>query len=381
MKIMLIDDEPLALVHLRQLLLSISSGVEIAASCTDVHEALAAAPTLRPDLIFIDIMMPEINGLDAAERLQGILPDTQIVFVTAHDDFAIRAFELNAIDYVLKPPEAERLRNTLARIRLPAASAAPEAAAEAAPSAPEPESRQHSHRPVIRCFRRLQLGESVLPWRTNKSRELFAYLLHRRKEIVRKDALIEIMWPEFDFKKAFTYLYTSTYNVRKMLYSLELDVTLESTETGYFLDLRELEVDVDQWERALQSAPPLSVDTVEEHIQIFYMYQGDYLGEYDYLWAESERERLRTLWYQHALKLSSVLGSTNLLEPSINVNQRILEFFPYCEEAYWQLMKISESIGDLAAVHRAYKQLSEVLQIELGTQPSEAIRAWYYERC
>jgi len=362
LRTMLIDDEPLALVHLRRQLTTIG-GPDIVAACTDVHEALAIAADLKPDVVFIDIMMPEINGLEAAERLLDQLPDLQVVFVTAHDDFAVRAFELNAIDYVLKPAETGRLRKTLERIarRLPAPADPP--------AAPAP--------PMIRCFQRLQIGDVAPTWRTAKARELFAFFVHRRNQIVRKDYLVEALWPDYESKKGYTMLYTTIYHVRKTLSGLSAEIALDSSDSGYTLDLKGAPLDVELWERAMEGASPLSHETLAEHMELFRLYRGDYLAEYDFLWAESERERLRILWYQHALKLSAFLGTTDRYEQAVDVNSRILAWFPYSEEAYWQMMKLYDALGDRAAVKRYYEQLSEMMRSEFGTAPNDEVREWY----
>jgi len=359
---MLVDDEPLALVHLRRQLTAVG-GADIVAACTNVHEALSTAAALKPDAVFIDIMMPEINGLEAAERLLDLLPNVQVVFVTAHDDFAVQAFELNAIDYVLKPAEAGRLRKTLERIarRLPAPSVPPAA----------------STPPMIRCFQRLQVGDVSPTWRTAKARELFAFFVHRRNQIVRKDYLVEALWPGYEFKKGYTMLYTTIYHVRKTMSAISAEIALDSTDSGYTLDLKGAPLDVELWERALEQAPPMSHESLGEHMELSRLYRGDYLAEYDFLWAEAERERLRILWYQHALKLSAFLGTTDRYEQAVDVNSRILAWFPYSEEAYWQLMKLYDALGDRSAVKRYYEQLSEMLQSEFGTPPSGEIRTWF----
>src|SRR5690625_851803 len=70
----------------------------------------------KPDIIFLDIQMPGISGINLAEEIQCSLPETNIVFVTAYDEYAVRAFELSAIDYLLKPVRSNRLKDTIQRI-------------------------------------------------------------------------------------------------------------------------------------------------------------------------------------------------------------------------------------------------------------------------
>jgi two-component system LytT family response regulator len=113
MKTVLIDDEHLARKELRHLLTA-HPDIEIVGEAANVTEALRLIPTLRPKLVFLDIEMPVRNGFDLLAALPG--PHPHIIFVTAYDVFAVRAFEVNALDYLLKPVEPERLAQALARI-------------------------------------------------------------------------------------------------------------------------------------------------------------------------------------------------------------------------------------------------------------------------
>ncbi|AQQ67070.1 DNA-binding response regulator [Microbulbifer agarilyticus] len=115
LKAVLVDDEPLALQLLQSLLGDIPE-IEVIATCRNGREALNAVATHLPDLLFLDIQMPGMNGFDVIGRLQGdIIP--QVVFATAYDHYAVEAFDVNAVDYVLKPMEPERLALAVDRAR------------------------------------------------------------------------------------------------------------------------------------------------------------------------------------------------------------------------------------------------------------------------
>jgi two-component system, LytTR family, response regulator len=112
---LIVDDEPLARSRIRNLL-SKESDVELAGECENGFEAIEAIDQMEPDLVFLDVQMPGVNGFGVLERIGvGRMPLT--VFVTAYDEFALRAFEAHALDYLLKPFEADRLRQALGRAR------------------------------------------------------------------------------------------------------------------------------------------------------------------------------------------------------------------------------------------------------------------------
>jgi two-component system LytT family response regulator len=116
---LLVDDERLARAELRRLL-AVHPHIEIVGEATHAQEALAALEQLRPDLAFLDIQMPGMSGLQLAEHIED---RCQFVFCTAFDSFAIDAFGLNALDYLVKPVEPERLARTIARVRPPESQA------------------------------------------------------------------------------------------------------------------------------------------------------------------------------------------------------------------------------------------------------------------
>jgi two-component system LytT family response regulator len=109
----IVDDEDLARQMLREFL-SGHQEIEIAAECANGFEAVKAVTELKPDLIFLDIQMPKLDGF---EVLELIGTDRAVVFVTAYDEYAIRAFDIHAVDYLLKPFGAERFEIALQRAR------------------------------------------------------------------------------------------------------------------------------------------------------------------------------------------------------------------------------------------------------------------------
>lgn len=115
LKVLIVDDEPLARENLR-ILLQDESDIEIVGECANAIEAIGAVNRLHPDVIFLDIQMPRISGLE----MVGMLDESRrpwIVFLTAFDEYAVKAFEEQAFDYLLKPIEVPRLHKTLARLR------------------------------------------------------------------------------------------------------------------------------------------------------------------------------------------------------------------------------------------------------------------------
>ena len=115
MRVIIVDDEPLARDRLRSLL-SKENDIQIVAECGDGREAVSAVQRESPDVLFLDIQMPELDGFGVLAQLRsGRMP--LVVFVTAFDEFAVKAFEFHAFDYLLKPFDKDRLKSAVSRIR------------------------------------------------------------------------------------------------------------------------------------------------------------------------------------------------------------------------------------------------------------------------
>lgn len=114
--VMLVDDEKHALDELEYILQTFS-GVKVVAKYEEADVALEAIKKEAVDLIFLDIDMPRLSGIDLAKQVKRYCPDTAIVFATAYDDHAIKAFELDAIDYILKPYDDKRIKAAVEKVK------------------------------------------------------------------------------------------------------------------------------------------------------------------------------------------------------------------------------------------------------------------------
>ena len=112
MKAIIIDDERLARQELKNLL-SVHKEIEVVAECSNAEEAKEKIAAISPDVIFLDIQMPGKTGLELLEEISAL---PEVVFVTAYDEYAIRAFEVNALDYLLKPVSPQRLSETVKKL-------------------------------------------------------------------------------------------------------------------------------------------------------------------------------------------------------------------------------------------------------------------------
>ena len=139
---LVVDDEPVARARVLSLLRA-EADVEVVGECETGSQVLGAIEERSPDLVFLDIQMPEIDGMELARSFHGGKP--AVVFVTAYDEYALRAFDVHAVDYLLKPFSAERFRSALTHVRhqlsqrQAAAGPGPDPPTGRRPAAPRPE--------------------------------------------------------------------------------------------------------------------------------------------------------------------------------------------------------------------------------------------------
>ncbi|SDM81834.1 response regulator [Sediminibacillus halophilus] len=367
MKVILIDDESLALDFLEFQINKIENADVIGKYNyfdAEKHTDLLA----EVDVIFLDIEMPEINGLELAEKLLEINANISIVFVTAFNHYAVQAFELNALDYVLKPVQFERLKKTLERV--------------------ERKVNNQKHPSFVKDdVLRINVSRELtfelnggttefISWRTAKSQELFLYLLHHENKTVRKSEIVELIWTEFGPEKAYSQLYTAIYHIRKTLKKFNDHFIIKNVGEGYNLSTQKVSIDLAEWEHKMKTAPKITTETIDYFEKNMKLYKGGYLQEYHYLWAEAECYRLEQVWLKIAFRLASYYVKQKDVEKAETWYKKICLLRPEDEDAHFSLMKLYDSSGMAFLVDRQYHELEEALKA-FDLQISTNVKTWF----
>lgn len=365
LRTILIDDEKLAMEYLARELASFEE-INIVGKYTNPYRALVEVIDEPPEIIFLDIEIPEINGLDLAKRIQEKLPAVHIVFITSYDEYAVQAFEMGTLDYILKPVNAERLKKTMNRILV--------------------NEKGNMTCPMVCCFQELRFmydGDDSrlidVNWRTSKAKELFSYLIHHRKKPIRKDIIIEDLWADLPIKDKFSLLYTSIYHVRATLKKIGFPIQINSVDGGYRMDMNGVLVDVDEWERTLKEVTHHLPHVAQKYNKIMELYVGDYFEIDHYFWADHERNRLRILLFTYMEKIGDYYFVNNEYTKGVLHLLQFQQAFPYEEKIYFKLIQIYDALGDVRSVHWQYKMLTSMLDKEYGVAPNPTIVKWYNE--
>lgn len=232
MKILIVDDEPLARSRLRDLLDDIGNH-QIVGEAGNGREALAQVEQLRPDLVLLDIRMPELNGLEVALHLSRFENAPAVIFTTAYDEHALKAFEANAIDYLLKPIRSSRLEQALSKVHRPIQRQAITQANG------DPQGRQHicaHHRGGLKL---IPINEIIYFQADSK----YVSVYFQGGEVLIDDPLKEL---EQEFSHCFTRIHRSTLVANTYIESLSRDsqgqclLKLREVDTLFEISRRQL---------------------------------------------------------------------------------------------------------------------------------------------
>lgn len=367
MKVICIDDEHLSLDYLEIQLRKIAE-VGTIKKYLDPEDALQVILQESVDIVMLDIHMPEINGMELAETILEAKPDLHIVFITAYSQYAVDAFKLNAIDYLVKPITLDRLQVTINRIY----------------------KQTHLYKAANGKAKTLWIQTTgqllfqaeteegqVIPWRTSKTQELFIYLLQNRGRVVDKSAILDLLWKDVKIERSYALLYTTIYNVRKALRPFQHHFKLHNMGNGYFLELKRVELDIVVWEDRLRRLGAVNVVTIDNFINLMKLFPEPYLEQLDYVWLESERERLEGLWKSTAKSIADYYEQAGDCDVALFWRKRICERHSEDEVACLSILKLYKRMGKLSLVHQEYAKMEQMLKETLDIEPSRSIQEWY----
>ncbi len=373
MRAIVVDDELLNLEHMNRLL--VEAGVEVLGCYTNPYEALAVTKTLQPDVLFLDIEMPEMSGLEIAEHVYSDERlHSEVVFVTAFDQYAIDAFRVNALDYLLKPVLEEDLNRSLERIR------------RRRKERPELERKTSIRQVTATLFGKfsvyLRSDPDPIRWVTSKCAELFAYmLLHQEEKEVSKWQLFEALWNGKNTEKADINLRSTVSRVNKTLRDLHAGMTLVSVRNGYRLTMSEgaLVIDADQLERFALDSAEIAPENLGDAEKLIHRCNPPFLQEFDGEWCEPYRNRYRRSFLHLGEKLLIYYEKT-ATEPlrRIDLLDKLIGHNPYEDSLRAAVLKLHHQLGGLKQATAYYEAYAALLKTELGTKPGDSLSAWFH---
>ncbi|NEW08336.1 response regulator [Paenibacillus sp. SYP-B3998] len=365
MKVILVDDEPMMHLILSEMLIKLP-GVHVAGAFTDTK---SAASFLKENtdivLAFVDLSMPGESGMEFAAKIEASDSSVQVVFVTSHKEFALEAYELSVLDYLVKPVSQERLERAvnraLANQRIIRSSSL------SAPVSAEP------GKIVLTMLGDVAVSNEVgrTKWISRKCAEVFAYLLLYRGKRIPRSRLVTDIFGGMQQTGAENYLNTTVYQLRKSLEPLGMREVVRSENDGYALDLKDPVIDYVEFEKQAEQLKSIEAGNVERALQIERLYTGDLFGDRAYVWAIHETERYAELYASFVKRLAAALISMRDTIPASKLLLKVKERNPLDESVMRHLMTIREMTGDKKGLTALYTDYVRLLSRELGIRPSE----------
>lgn len=353
----IIDDELHALERVKELIIEtdelnlVSAYIDYTDFLTEIKEN-----KINFDLIFLDIEMPGSNGLELAQRILEINKRIDIVFVTAYSSYAVEAFELNAIDYLLKPITQDRFQKTISRLF---------SKKKISHSSDNTDFKLEIS--TLGEFKLFQQGEEInLNWRTEKSKELFLYLLHHKGEFVRSSKIMETLWPNRDPKKTATLLYSTVYSIRKMINHLGTKDIILSKRGYYKLNLEEIKWDLYEFEKLVAKIKLDLESNIEKVIKLTQLYKGKYLVNHFYIWVYGLQVQL-----EKDLKAILLRGADYYIEEkdyqlAIQLLEKVIKEDFFTKDAHQKLNLIYKKLGKKVTARRHYQKFKRRWEEEFG---------------
>jgi two-component SAPR family response regulator len=371
LKTILVDDEPAMHLILRKMLAKLPD-VQVAGAFRDAESALAFL-RVNPEieLVFLDISMQGENGLMFAAKLEALELPVQVVFVTSHKEFALEAYDLTVLDYLVKPVSQERLGRTVQR------ALAYYQAKKFSQEANEEPTKQEF---VVTALGDITVsnGTSRIKWTSRKCTELFAYLLlYRGKRIPRSRLLTDIFGDSEQSSGAVHYLNTTVYQLRKSLESLGLQGAIRSENDGYALEWKEPIIDFADFEREVEALPIIDASNMEQAIQTERRYTGELFGDKAYVWATNETEYYAGLYASFAQRLAHSFFLQGDLVAASKLLLKLIQRNPFDESIVCLLITIRNKQGDRKGLSDLYHDYVKLLDQELGIRPSEELTQLY----
>jgi len=355
------DERPI--LELMKILISKNECLNVIGEFTSSKEALLNVPKLKPQVVFLDVEMPGMNGIELAREIIQYNENVEVIFVTAYEKYAVEAFKVNAINYLLKPITEEDINLTVTRLLKKHAKAIHN-------------KREKKYR--LYCLGNLKFYEGSnnleIKWPTAKTEELFAYLIYNRGEIINKWNLCETLWNYKDPSSAEHNLHNTIYRLKSTLKKYGINDVIQYGAKGYKLNLNDFYCDVFEFEKSIYNLNKMNNATIKEYEKIISLYKGNLFGEKDYFWILDWQEKLRNSFsdliktaYPYYIEQKNYNKAEEQLKKLIQIN-------PFDEEAHELLQKVFYFMSDRLKLVNHYEQLKIILKRELNIDVKESTK-------
>lgn len=366
MRTIIVDDDPLIL-EIEKNIISKNEYLNIVGEFYNGNKFLKSLSKLKPDVVFLDIEMPGINGIEIAEKVEDFNENIQIVFLTSYEKYAMEAFKVNTINYILKPLTEEMLEVTVKRLLKYRKKSI--------------YFNQKSYENQIITLGKFEVygngGKEIVKWSTIKEEELFAYFIYLRGEKVDKWKLCEMLWPNLTSEKALHNLHNTIYRLKKTLGFYGIENYIMHHQGSYSGIFDNIKCDLWGLEDLMNKRFVLNESKIKNVENITSIYKGDLYGSKDYVWSMDLKENIEKYYLNTIKDLSKYYYDKNLYYKVEEYTKKILKINPIDEDAIDMLMRTFYKFNDKLNIINIYKNLEETLKEELDIEPRKSTELLY----
>lgn len=362
MRAVIIDDEYPAINELTFLLHKLDT--EVIGTFTSPKEGYEFLLRERPEVIFLDIDMPQLNGIDLGVSIKHNLPSTAIVYVTAYPQYALESFKTYPVDYILKPIDEKRFAETVARIRMNTSSAR-----VAQPSAFR-----------IKCFGKFKVlaGDEGLKFPTQKAKELLAYLICNDNKTIYRDELIREVFDSGNEKKDLNNLRVTVYRLRKAFMEKSISKEQLLIRNDYSLRIADDVCDLIDYNRFAAKNAMLYTQNIDSAIRIADTFHGEFMIDIDTPWVTDFREHILLQMEDLLMKIGLYFIEAEKITTKAEwYFSRILKINALSEAGYIALLDLYMNTGNIAKFVHTYKVYSKLLEEEFACKPEKRFLDFY----
>ncbi len=353
----IVDDEQPSLDKLEKLLRN-SGMAEVTGKFIEPLEALAFLKENRVDAVFLDIEMPDMDGIELSSRILDLQRGLAVVFVTAYNQYAVEAFHLNALDYLMKPVTNERLKETLCRII------------------------EGKNIPIgkegiqVRCFGRFSVraGTEEVRFRTEKAEELLALLIDKRGGFVSRREILDCLWEDFDGDRALIHFNTTLHYVKKALLQYGIELAPIYDRGGYKFDMKSIDCDYLKFCSFMESAGTVEQGNILEYEATADIYAGEYLYGWENDWVERKRIVLEERYIYLLIKIAEYHKGVGNFQKAAYWLKAGLMKEPLHRELNYMLVEVLILLNERILAVKYYDIYRNSLIKKLGQEPDDAFR-------
>jgi len=362
LRAIIVDDEWLSVKRLNRILTETGT-VNVCKTFLDPLEAYDYARENPLDIVFMDISMPEVDGMSLTARLRAHDQAIHIVFVTGYDEYAVQAFDMNALDYLMKPVTTERVVRTLERARNTVVKV---------------------NEPLLSVclFNGLQVyqqdeSRTLLRLRSPKTEELFAYLFFKGK--VSRDEIIDTLWGGLEPEKAIKNLNSTLYYIRKAISENQLKNPINAHRKEIWIEEEHTFCDLYEFRRLVKQIKQEEGASLLNLIkQAEDLYTGTLLKSKGYEWATAHSRQIEREFIELLELAGKHYSESGQPSQALHYFETILKLDPLREDISLEAIRMYIANGRMNEAVRQYRSLEQMLKQELGTLPdpriAEAIR-------